>query len=98
MAGAGASKPGGTPIKKKRAPLSARGRIQDSSDWGEAMEPPALEARARGRPSSAHARDNAYQRAYEHDVPEELRADEAPAERGRRISPTSPQHFSISIS
>lgn len=56
----------GTPIHRKRAPLSARGRMQDSSTTHEAalLQPP---ARARVRPSSAHGPSH----AYEPEVPEE---------------------------
>jgi hypothetical protein len=68
----------GTPIKKKRAPLTARGRMQEDQDVDSERVVIAL-PRSSGRPSSAHEPSH----SYEQEIPEDTSA-ESPAHAQQR--------------
>jgi hypothetical protein len=63
----------GTPIKKKHAPLTARGRMQEDQEVGSGRVVMTL-PRSSGRPSSAHEPSH----SYEQEIPEDASA-ESPA-------------------
>jgi hypothetical protein len=67
--GKSSARPNTMPIKKKKAPLSARGRMQEGGAFEDAHASPAP-ARAAARPSSAHSASQSYTQNISEDIPD----------------------------